>query len=57
MAGCERVKIDTGADISVIPVDVYRKMNPKPKLAKMNGKLDSPGGEVKSEGQFVAKTK
>ena len=50
-------KIDTGADISVIPMDVYRKMNPRPKLAEMKGKLESPGGEVKNEGQFVAKTK
>ena len=49
-------KIDTEADISVIPMDVHQKMNPKPKLAEMKGKLDSPGSEIKNEGQFIAKT-
>ena len=50
-------KIDTGADVSVIPNSVYRTMNPKPKLVDMKGKLESPGGTVKSVGQFIAKTK
>ena len=49
-------KIDTGADVSVIPLDLYKKMQPRPKLSKMRGKLDSPGGEVAHAGQFVAKT-
>jgi hypothetical protein len=49
-------KIDTGADVSVISEDEWRKMSPRPKLVQSRARLESPGGPVQNIGQFVGTT-
>ena len=46
-------KIDTGADVSVIPEDVWREMG-APQLTKPQARLTSPGGELPCLGEFMA---
>ena len=46
-------KIDTGADVNVISVDVYDKLVPRPKLNQYTGgPLKSLGGTVNTKGYF-----
>ena len=53
--GCDvPFKIDTGADVSVVSSEQYRKLKPCPTLSKTSAILRSPGGILKCEGQFVA---
>ena len=47
-------KIDTGADVSVIPKRVYDSLRPKPKLRPSFASLRSPGGELRHLGTFNA---
>jgi hypothetical protein len=49
-------KIDTGADVSVISEDEWRKMSPRPKLVQSRAGLESLGGPVQNIGQFVGTT-
>jgi hypothetical protein len=49
-----KFKIDTGADISLMDVAVYHNMKNKPVLSPSSAKLMSPGGTVKTVGEFVA---
>ena len=48
------LKIDTGADVSVISSQTYNEMNPKPKLKKPDVTLKSPGGIAKCKGRFTS---
>ncbi|KAL8614894.1 hypothetical protein ACOMHN_042852 [Nucella lapillus] len=43
-------KIDTGADVSVIPVSFFNTMQPKPKLIPTRTVLRSPGGVLDCRG-------
>ncbi|KAL8584672.1 hypothetical protein ACOMHN_002401 [Nucella lapillus] len=43
-------KIDTGADVSVIPVSLFNTMQPKPKLIPTRTVLRSPGGVLDCRG-------
>lgn len=49
-------KIDTGADVSCIPVALYNKMQPKPKLSPTVSSLHGPCGHIETLGQFNAET-
>lgn len=51
------VKLDSGADITVVAEPTWKKMIPKPKLQPVQTKLTSPGGPLTCIGQFLAKTK
>jgi hypothetical protein len=48
-------RIDTGADVSIISMKQYKKLNDHPKLCASNNVLSSPGGEVVYSGQFIAR--
>lgn len=50
-------KIDTGADISVISFKQYQKLNMPPPLARTTAILNSPGGILKTRGQFTTQVK
>lgn len=45
-------KIDTGADVSVMSAEDYKKLHPSPKLQPPNTTLKSPGGIVQCMGKF-----
>ena len=47
-------KLDSGADLTLITQNTYHEIVPKPKLDRVNFKLNSPGGRVRIVGQFVA---
>lgn len=49
-------KVDTGADVTVIPESVYKTLHPRPKLQCSDTILSSPGGQVKHLGQFIARS-
>ena len=49
-------KIDTGADISIMGSDSYKKLTDKPPLTPTRVKLMSPGGQVVTQGEFTAHT-
>ena len=51
------LKIDTGADVSVLSSQSYNTLNPKPKLKKSNVTLRSPGGIAKCIGRFSTTAK
>lgn len=48
-------KIDTGADVTVIPLSTYNKLK-LPELCHSSSNLSSPGGNLKTVGEFRAKT-
>ena len=48
--------MDSGADVTVISEDVYRKMPNRPCLKPSKVVLNSPGGQLSNLGQFVART-
>ncbi len=50
-------KIDSGADTTIINEATYNQLREKPKLRPVTSKIDSPGGKVDHEGQFLAKIK
>ena len=47
-------KIDSGADVTVISEDIYRRM---PNRMPSKVVLNSPGGQLSNLGQFVARTR
>ena len=47
-------KIDSGADVTVISEDIYRRMPNRPHLKPSKVVLNSPGGQLSNLGQFVA---
>ena len=49
-------KIDSGADITVISEDKYRRKPNRPHLRPSKVVLNSPGGQLSNLGQFVART-
>ena len=49
-------KIDTGADVSIIPETVYQSMSSRPRLQQTATKLTSPGGRLACLGEFQAQT-
>ena len=49
-------KIDTGADVTMIPRTVYASLPSKPKLRPTKMQLTSPGGRLASLGEFEATT-
>ena len=49
-------KIDSGADVTVISEDIYRRMPNRPHLKPSKVVLNSPGGQLSNLGQFVART-
>ena len=49
-------KIDSGADLTVISEDIYRRMPNRPHLKPSKVVLNSPGGQLSNLGQFVART-
>lgn len=51
-----KFKIDTGADISIIPEAVYHKIRPRPPLQHNNNILKSASGRLECKGTFTAKT-
>ena len=51
-----RFKIDTGADVSIIPKSVYQSLPRCPDLQPSATKLVSPGGKLLSLGEFTATT-
>lgn len=48
-------KIDTGADVTVIPLSTNNKLK-LPELCHSSSNLSSPGGNLKTVGEFRAKT-
>ena len=48
-------KIDTGADVSIMNYNTYKKFKNKPHLTDPCIKLTSPGGRIQTVGQFYAK--
>ena len=49
-------KIDSGAYVTVISEDIYRRMPNRPHLKPSKVVLNSPGGQLSNLGQFVAWT-
>ncbi len=49
-------KIDTGADITVMTLEVWKNLEMRPKLLPTDIKLSSPGGRPVCEGEFIAST-
>lgn len=49
-------KIDTGADVSIISKDVYNSFSQQPFLKENHSRLVSPGGRLKTLGEFEATT-
>ena len=47
-----RFKIDTGADVTIISQSQYDRLQAKPRLTPTRAVLKSPGGFMKSPGQF-----
>ena len=47
-----RFKIDTGADVTVMPTSVYETLDPKPSLAKSKVILQGAGGRLCCQGVF-----
>ena len=47
-------KIDTGADISILPKSIYESMPRKPTLLPTSVQLRSPGGQLAVAGEFKA---
>ena len=47
-------KIDTGADVSVIPFDTFKSIQPRPALQATKALLRSPGGNLNCVGYFDA---
>ncbi|KAK7475069.1 hypothetical protein BaRGS_00033682, partial [Batillaria attramentaria] len=52
-----RFKIDTGADISIMSHSQYDKLHLAPPLTPTKAVLKSPGGVLKTAGQFTAQAK
>ena len=50
-------KLDSGADVSVMSQETFKKMRERPELKPISIELLSLGGAVKPLGQFIAKTK
>ena len=48
-------KIDSGADVTVMPQPVYNKLKCRPHLLPVETKFNSPGGPLQCVGRFVAK--
>ncbi|KAK7107196.1 hypothetical protein V1264_015153 [Littorina saxatilis] len=51
-----RFKIDTGADISIMSEQAFKKLKKQPKLKKSAAVLTSPGGRLTVRGEFYAQT-
>ena len=49
------MKIDTGADVTVINSKTYEMMKNKPPLVQPDKKLRSPGGSIRLNGMFTGK--
>ena len=49
-------KIDSGADVTVISEDIYRRMPNRPHMKPSKVILNIPGGQLNNLGQFVART-
>ena len=49
-----KFKIDTGADVSVISLQQFNLLSPKPRLKKSTAILRGPGGIISNEGEFEA---
>lgn len=49
-----KFKIDTGADITVIPLTSYNQLSDRPPLRNSDAKLIGPGGHLECRGYFVA---
>ena len=47
-----RFKIDTGADVTVMPTSIYHTLNPKPELTKSKVILQGAGGRLCCQGVF-----
>ena len=47
-----KFKIDTGADVTVIPTSVYETLVPKPELSKSKVILQGAGGRLSCQGVF-----
>ena len=47
-----RFKIDTGADVTVMPTSVYETLNPRPSLSKSRVILQGAGGRLGCQGVF-----
>ena len=47
-----RFKIDTGADVTVMPTSVYESLVPKPKLSESKVILQGAGGRLSCQGVF-----
>lgn len=47
-----KFKIDTGADISIIPIKTYKNLREKPILKPVNDSFTSPGRIVRCIGKF-----
>ena len=45
-------KIDTGADVSVMSNQTYKKLQPRPELQSTTASLRSPGGKLDCKGYF-----
>ncbi|XP_005092519.1 uncharacterized protein K02A2.6-like [Aplysia californica] len=49
-------KIDTGANVSIMSKADYNRLSPRPKLKTTSAVLRSPGGVIRSVGEFIATT-
>ena len=49
-------KLNSGADLSVMSQETFKKMRERPQLKPISIKLSGLGGAVKPLGQFIAKT-
>ena len=49
-------KLDSGADVSVMSLQNYKRLKPKPALKPANAILTSPGGPLECHGQFIARS-
>ncbi|XP_012941040.1 uncharacterized protein K02A2.6-like [Aplysia californica] len=49
-------KIHTGADVSIMSKAVYDRLSPRPKMKTTSAVLRSPGGIIRSVGEFIATT-
>lgn len=54
--GTVKFKLDTGADVSVITENTWRRLTPRPRLKQVKSKLLTPSGPLSSCGEFIART-
>ena len=52
-----KFKVDSGADVTILSLTAYQKLQPKPSLGPSKSVINSPGGGLSIVGEFITNTK